>query len=214
MVKFGNTIKRYREQGDLTVDEVAFKLKVSVEIVVLWENDELEIELDYIKQLVEIFNITLEEFYDNLDTKEKVLKSFIVGGVVGLIIFSISGLVYRVIDDNIINFDTFITFNTLFSVFIAMFITQLLYKSWLRLLFAFFVARSIDFIALSKSVTTSDCISLIIMKLTFGLSLIFVAFLFFLIGLIFAIISCPFSYIYEIFKNLYWYNYRKNKNIL
>ena len=31
--------KRYREQGELTV-EVAFKLKTSVEIVVLWENDD------------------------------------------------------------------------------------------------------------------------------------------------------------------------------
>lgn len=199
MIKFGNTIKRYRIKNKLTVSKVAEELNLSSTEYLNWENDLVDIELDDIKRLVEIFDTTIEEFYDNLDTKEKRLKSFLYGFISGILIFLVLYLIYPLIT-SIHRNSKYTLFSVLLSIYTMMIITQMRYKSMLSLMFGVFLSRSIDIFLFIRDIKADGPIGLIIMLFTFGLALLIVSLLFFIVGLVIILLLNPFTYIYEIFK--------------
>src|SRR5690554_5264794 len=64
MAQYGNVIAKYRKSLNLTQKQLAEKLYVSPQAVSKWEKNQSQPELATIKTLADLFNITLDQFFE------------------------------------------------------------------------------------------------------------------------------------------------------
>lgn len=64
MAQYGNVIAKYRKSLNLTQKQLADKLYVSPQAVSKWEKNQSQPELATIKTLADLFNITLDQFFE------------------------------------------------------------------------------------------------------------------------------------------------------
>ena len=70
----GNKIKELRTKEGLTQKELADKLYVSYQAVSRWENNEVEPSIQTVKQIAQIFNVSLDYILENEHLEEQVVK--------------------------------------------------------------------------------------------------------------------------------------------
>ena len=70
MAQFGSVISKYRKLNNLTQSQLAEKLFVSPQAVSKWEKNQSEPDLATIKKLADIFEITVDDFFN----EEKSIK--------------------------------------------------------------------------------------------------------------------------------------------
>lgn len=61
--EIGKTIKKYREQKEMSQSELAKRMNTTRQCISSWEKDRTQPDIDTITRLVEIFDITLAEFF-------------------------------------------------------------------------------------------------------------------------------------------------------
>lgn len=78
-IMIGETIKRLRQENDLTQKDLAEKLFVTAQAVSRWEKDEVEPSLATIVEMAKIFNVTVSELLgeDNVTPEVKVEKEIV-----------------------------------------------------------------------------------------------------------------------------------------
>ena len=70
MKKYGHIIAKLRKSQGLTQEQLGAKLNVSYQAVSKWEHDLSEPDLETIKKLSNIFNISIADFFDMIDNPE------------------------------------------------------------------------------------------------------------------------------------------------
>ena len=87
--KIGNFIANLRKENNMTQEQLAEKLGVNVKSVSRWENGRNLPDHSLLKELCNIFNISINEFYDGKKNKKtkKIIKIFLF-----YIIVSITGV--------------------------------------------------------------------------------------------------------------------------
>ena len=75
---FGNYLYQLRKQNGLTQRFVAYQLDVSDKAVSKWENSKSKPDLDKLKMLAALYNVSLDELLDNGQNKQQVKISKIV----------------------------------------------------------------------------------------------------------------------------------------
>ena len=76
-MNIGSTIKKYRQQKDLTQEQLAEYLNVSVSAVSQWESAKTVPDISTILSLANFFDITLDELFDRTaKEKEKAIETF------------------------------------------------------------------------------------------------------------------------------------------
>ena len=61
-MEIGNRIKKYREHSNLSQEELADKIYVSRQTVSNWENSKSYPDINSLKLLTSIFDVSLDEF--------------------------------------------------------------------------------------------------------------------------------------------------------
>ena len=81
-IDFGNYLYELRNKNDLTQRAVAYELGVSDKAISKWEMGNSKPSLEKLKQLATLYNISLNDLLDHLETKEdkKVYKIALTGG--------------------------------------------------------------------------------------------------------------------------------------
>lgn len=69
-MQIGNNIKNFRSENSLTQKDLAEKLHVTAQAVSRWENNEVEPDLDTIKEMASIFNVSIEELINGKKVEE------------------------------------------------------------------------------------------------------------------------------------------------
>ncbi|MFL0198425.1 helix-turn-helix transcriptional regulator [Clostridium sp. WILCCON 0269] len=80
MIRTNNKMKFYRQKNNLTQEEMASKLCISVSAYNMIENGNRGISLLRAKQLEEIFNATIDEifFNNNFHNKQNIIQKKVV----------------------------------------------------------------------------------------------------------------------------------------
>jgi len=80
--EFGNFIYNLRKNAKLSQNELAKKLNVTNKAVSKWENGNCKPALNQLKELSQVFNVSLEELLNNLtkEVSKKITKIVITGG--------------------------------------------------------------------------------------------------------------------------------------
>ena len=78
-MSLGENITKLRECNNLSVEEFAKKLNVTVDDIKYWENGYQEPSIDELKSLSELFNISIDELTGNTTHIDKNKKVFYVG---------------------------------------------------------------------------------------------------------------------------------------
>src|SRR5690554_4654243 len=68
MAMYGKVISKYRRLENLTQKDLAEKLFVSPQTVSKWENNQSEPNLATIKQLADLFGISVDDFFEEEKT--------------------------------------------------------------------------------------------------------------------------------------------------
>ncbi len=63
-IGFGKRLRSYRRSNDLTLQDMGKMLDVTFQCVSKWEKDESEPDIDTLKKLATIFNVTVDELID------------------------------------------------------------------------------------------------------------------------------------------------------
>lgn len=104
-------LRFYREDNDLTYDDLAKELKCPKKIIELWERGELVPREDDIKKLAKLYNISPKDLYSINYTKNNLLSSIIL-----LLLGIVSGLIVKNYGVSIMAAISFIVFYRLIIV--------------------------------------------------------------------------------------------------
>lgn len=104
-------LRFYREDNDLTFDDLAKELKCPKKIIELWEKGELVPREDDIKKLAKLYNISPRDLY-TIDYK----KSNIISSIILLILGIICGMVVKNYGVSIMAVISFIVFQRLIII--------------------------------------------------------------------------------------------------
>ncbi len=76
-MKIGNKIKKYRESSNLSQEELADKIYVSRQTVSNWENNKSYPDINSLKLLTNIFDVSLDEFIEgDIEEMKKRISEF------------------------------------------------------------------------------------------------------------------------------------------
>jgi len=76
-MNIGTTIKKYRNQRDLTQEQLSEYLSVSVSAVLQWESGKTVPDVSTLLSLANFFDITLDELFDRTSKdKEKAIEEY------------------------------------------------------------------------------------------------------------------------------------------
>lgn len=82
---FNEKIKTLRKQAGLTQEQLAEKLNVSRQAITKWESGEGFPDIDNLKQICKLFNVSMDKITDNIKEEETSLSdkfNFLIGGSV------------------------------------------------------------------------------------------------------------------------------------
>ena len=81
-IDFGNYLYELRNKNDLTQRAVAYELNVSDKAVSKWETGNSKPDLEKLKQLATLYNVSLNDLLDHIETKEdkQIYKIALTGG--------------------------------------------------------------------------------------------------------------------------------------
>ena len=81
-IKFGNYLTELRKNSDLTQRYVAYELEVSDKAVSKWENGKSKPNIDELKKLANLYDVSVSDLIDNMDEEKniKINKIVLTGG--------------------------------------------------------------------------------------------------------------------------------------
>lgn len=68
---FGDKLQKIRKEAGYSQENLSFKLQVSRQAVSKWENDQGYPEIDKIIKMADIFDVTLDYFFNGLKSSDK-----------------------------------------------------------------------------------------------------------------------------------------------